>query len=236
METVDREFHASAMEFIDRAVKAKKPFFVWYNATRMHVWTRLKKESQGRTGIGLYPDGMAEHDDMVGEVLKKIDDLGIADNTIVIYSTDNGAETFTWPDGGITPFHGEKGTTWEGGMRVPMVVRWPGVIKPGTVTTRSFPRKTGCRPCWPRQATRTCRKTEKRVPGQRKTFKVHADGYNFLPRFSRVRPKRAPAKPSFTSDQGGDLNAVRYDDWKVHFATTNGNIATGVREITGWPA
>ena len=99
----------------------------------MHVWTHLKQSAQGVTGIGLYPDGMVEHDDMVGELLKKLDDLGIADNTIVIYATDNGAETVTWPDGGTTPFRGEKGTTWEGGFRVPCVVRWPGVIKPGTI-------------------------------------------------------------------------------------------------------
>ena len=99
----------------------------------MHVWTHLKKELEGKTGIGLYPDGMFEHDETVGKVLKKLDDLGIADNTIVIYSTDNGAEKLTWPDGGSTPFFGEKGTTWEGGFRVPLVMRWPGVIKPGTV-------------------------------------------------------------------------------------------------------
>ena len=111
----------------------KKPFFIWFNTTRMHVWTHLKKSAQGRTGMGLYPDGMVKHDDMVGALLKKLDDLGIASNTIVVYSTDNGAETVTWPDGGTTPFRGEKGTTWEGGFRVPLVVRWPGVIKPGTV-------------------------------------------------------------------------------------------------------
>ena len=133
METVDEEFQGAAMDFIERAHKAKKPFFVWCNSTRMHVWTRLKPSSQRRTGIGLYPDGMAEHDDTVGQMLKKLDDLGVTDNTIVIYGTDNGAETFSWPDGGITPFHGEKGTTWEGGFRVPCLVRWPGVIKPGTV-------------------------------------------------------------------------------------------------------
>ena len=111
---------------------------MWFNTTRMHVWTHLKKASEGKTGIGLYPDGMVEHDGMVGEVLKKLDDLGIADNTIVVYGTDNGAETGTWPDGGITPFHGEKGTTWEGGFRVPMLVRWPGVIKPGTIINDIF--------------------------------------------------------------------------------------------------
>ena len=129
--TIDREIYAAADKFIDRAAQDKKPFFVWFNTTRMHVWTRLKNESVGRTGIGLYPDGMVEHDDMVGELLKKLDDMGLTENTIVVYGTDNGAETATWPDGGTTPFHGEKGTTWEGVMRVPMVVRWPGVIKPG---------------------------------------------------------------------------------------------------------
>ena len=118
--------------------KADKPFFVWWNSTRMHVWTHLKKESQGKTGLGLYPDGMVEHDAQVGELLKKLDELGIADNTIVMYSTDNGAETFTWPDGGTTPFRGEKATNWEGGYRVPTLIRWPGTIKPGSVYNDVF--------------------------------------------------------------------------------------------------
>src|SRR5262245_1879991 len=132
METVDEEFLAAGLDFLDRATRANKPFFMWFNTTRMHVWTHLKKESDGKTGIGLYPDGMVEHDGHVGQLLKKLDDLGIANNTIVMYSTDNGAELVTWPDGGTTPFHGEKGTTWEGGNRVPLIVRWPGVLKPGT--------------------------------------------------------------------------------------------------------
>ena len=114
-----------------------KPFFSsWWNTTRMHIWTHLKAESQGKTGLGIYPDGMVEHDAMVGELLKKLDDLGIADNTIIMYSTDNGAETMrAWPDTGgtVTVFRGEKNTNWEGGYRVPCVIRWPGVIKPGTI-------------------------------------------------------------------------------------------------------
>jgi arylsulfatase len=133
METIDEEFYDAATKFIDKAVKQSKPFFVWFNTTRMHVWTHLKKQSDGVTGVGLYPDGMVEHDKMVGGLLGMLDELGIADNTIVIYSTDNGAEVMTWPDGGTTPFHGEKGTNWEGGHRVPMLARWPGVIKPGTI-------------------------------------------------------------------------------------------------------
>jgi arylsulfatase A-like enzyme len=117
--TVDQEFLAATLDFIERAHKANKPFLAWFNPTRMHIWTRLKPESQGKTGLGVYPDGMVEHDGQVGQLLKKLDDLDIADNTIVIYTTDNGAETFTWPDGGTTPFRGEKNTNWEGGYRVP---------------------------------------------------------------------------------------------------------------------
>jgi arylsulfatase len=126
METVDVEVTDGALDFIDRAHAANKPFFLWWNSTRMHVWTHLKPESQGVTGIGLYPDGMVEHDGMVGQLLDKLDALGIADNTIVMYSTDNGAEVMTWPDGGTTPFRGEKNTNWEGGYRVPTAIRWPG--------------------------------------------------------------------------------------------------------------
>ena len=136
METVDEEFTTEAIDFMETAVKDDKPFFVWWNSTRMHIWTHLKPESEGKTGLGVYPDGMVEHDAMVGELLAKLDELGIADNTIVMYSTDNGAEKFTWPDGGTSPFRGEKNTNWEGGYRVPAVVRWPGLIKPGTVLQR----------------------------------------------------------------------------------------------------
>ena len=132
METIDEEFLGATIDFIDRANRDKKPFFAWFNPTRMHIWTRLKPELQGKTGLGLYPDGMVEHDGQVGQLLKKLDDLGIANNTIVIYTTDNGAETFTWPDGGTTPFRGEKNTNWEGGYRVPAMVRWPGLVPPRT--------------------------------------------------------------------------------------------------------
>jgi arylsulfatase len=123
METVDGEFLDASLKFIDKAVKDNKPFFCWWNSTRMHIWTHLKKESQGVTGLGVYPDGMVEHDGHVGQLLKKLDDLGIADNTIVMYSTDNGAECMSWPDGGTTPFRGEKDTNWEGGWRVPCAIR-----------------------------------------------------------------------------------------------------------------
>ena len=235
METVDEEFHAAAMDFVERAHKANKPFFLWYNSTRMHVWTRLKKESVGRTGIGLYPDGMAEHDDMVGKVLKKLDDLGIADNTIVIYSTDNGAETFTWPDGGITPFYGEKGTTWEGGFRVPCVIRWPGVIKPGTIYNEIMSQEDWMPTLLAAAGVPDVK--EKLMEGYQangKNFKVHLDGDNFLP-FFKGDVKESPRKSIMYFSQGGELNAVRYADWKVNFASIKGNIATGTREVTGWP-
>ncbi len=125
METMDEEVTAGALDFMDRATKADKPFFLWWNSTRMHVFTHLKKESEGKTGLGVYADGMVEHDGHVGQVLAKLEELGVSDNTIVMYSTDNGAETFTWPDGGTTMFRGEKNTSWEGGYRVPCVIRWP---------------------------------------------------------------------------------------------------------------
>jgi arylsulfatase A-like enzyme len=236
METVDEEFHSAAMDFIDRAHQQKKPFFVWYNATRMHVWTRLKKESQGRTGIGLYPDGMVEHDDMVGLVLKKLDELGIDDNTIVIYSTDNGAETFSWPDGGMTPFHGEKGTTWEGGFRVPCVVRWPGLIKPGTIYNDIMSQEDWMPTLLAAAGAPDVKeKLKQGYQAGEKEFRVHLDGDNYLP-FFRGDVAEAPRKSIIYFSQGGELNAVRYENWKIHFAMQQGNIATAVREVTGWPA
>ena len=133
METVDEEVTARALDFMDRSVENEEPFFLWWNSTRMHVFTHLKEESEGKTGLGIYADGMVEHDAMVGELLDRLDELGIADNTIVMYSTDNGAEFFSWPDGGTTMFRGEKATQWEGGFRVPTMIRWPGVVEPGTI-------------------------------------------------------------------------------------------------------
>ena len=236
METVDEEFHNAAMNFIDRAHQQKKPFFVWYSATRMHVWTRLKKESQGRTGIGLYPDGMVEHDDAVGRALAKLEELGILDDTIVVYSTDNGAESFTWPDGGVTPFHGEKGTTWEGGFRVPLLVRWPGVIEPGTIYNNIISQED-----WMPTLLHAAG-----VPGIQdklrdgytangKEWRVHLDGYDFLP-FFKGEVGDSPRDEIVYFSQGGELNAVRFRNWKVHFAMQQGNIATATREVTEWPA
>jgi arylsulfatase len=235
METIDEEVHKVAMDFIDRTVQSGKPFFVWYNSTRMHVWTHLKEASYGKTGIGIYPDGMVEHDGFVGEVLKKLDDLGIADDTIVIYSTDNGAETFSWPDGGTTPFHGEKGTTWEGGFRIPLLVRWPGVIKPDTIYNHIISQEDWM-PTLVAAAGEpdVVEKLKKGYEANGKTFKIHPDGYNFLP-FFKGEAKESPRREIYYFSQGGELNAIRVQNWKIHFATQKGNIATGTREVSGWP-
>jgi len=231
----DDELYAAATNFMDKAVSDKKPFFLWFCTTRMHVWTRLKKSSKGVTGIGLYPDGMVEHDALVGQMLKRLDDLGIADNTIVIYGTDNGAETATWPDGGITPFHGEKGMTWEGWFRVPLLVRWPGTIKPGTIIDDIFSQEDWMPTLL--AATGESNLNEKLLQGYQangRTFKIHPDGYNFLPYF-KGEVSKGPREEIFYFGQTGELNAVRWNDWKVNFAGIEGNIMTGAREATAWP-
>jgi arylsulfatase A-like enzyme len=234
MPTIDEEFLAAAMKFIDTSTKQDKPFFVWFNATRMHIFTHLKPESLGKTGKGIEADGMAEHDAMVGQLLKQLDDLHIADNTIVLYTTDNGAEIALWPDGGMTPFHGEKGTTWEGGFRIPMMVRWPGVVKPGTQCNEIislidwFPTLVAAA-----GVPDIKEKMAAGWSGAGKNFKVHLDGYNFMPYF-QGKVDKGPRDSIMYFDQGGNLNAVRWNDWKLSFATVHGNIATGVRETSGW--
>ena len=135
METIDDETVNAAIDFMKRAVA---PFFLWWNGTRMHLYTHVRPEMRGRSGISEYFDGMLEHDDDVGKILKAIDDLGIADNTILIYTTDNGPHMNSWPDGAMTPFRGEKNTNWEGAFRVPAMVRWPVHIKPGSVSNEIF--------------------------------------------------------------------------------------------------
>jgi arylsulfatase len=235
MPTIDDEIFNAATKFIDGAVAQKKPFFVWFNTTRMHVWTHLKKESEGVTGVGLYADGMVEHDKMVGAMLKKLDDLGITNNTIVVYSTDNGAEAVTWPDGGTTPFHGEKGTTFEGGFRVPAVVRWPGTIKPGTIVNEIMSQEDWMPTLLAAVGEpNIVDKLENGYQAGGKTFKVHPDGYNFLPYF-KGQTDKGPRDAIYYFGQGGELNAVRWKDWKVNFASVEGNIATGTRSVTNWP-
>ena len=217
METVDEEFLDASLKFIDKANADGKPFFVWWNSTRMHIWTHLKKESKGKTGLGIYPDGMVEHDGHVGKLLDKLDALGIADNTLVMYSTDNGAEVMSWPDGGTTPFRGEKDTNYEGGWRVPCVIRWPGVIKPGTVSNEMFSH-TDMLPTLAAAAGEpdAVEKLKKGYKSGNKTFKVHIDGYNLLP-FLKGEVKENPRKGFLYWSDDGDLMALRVGNWKVEF-------------------
>lgn len=221
METVDEEVTTSALDFIDRAHEADKPFFVWWNSTRMHVWTHLKPESEGKTGYGVYADGMVEHDGMVGQLLGKLDDLGIADDTIVMYSTDNGAEVFTWPDGGTTMFAGEKATQWEGGFRVPCAIRWPGVIKPGTIIN-DIGAHEDMLPTLLAAAGDTTVK-EDLLKGRQaigRNYRVHLDGYNLMPFLKGDVPKSPREEFLYWTDDG-NVAALRYNDWKITFLRQN---------------
>jgi arylsulfatase A-like enzyme len=234
METADDEFTSAAISFIEKAHAAKKPFFVWLSATRMHVWTHLKEESIGVTGISLYADGMVEHDKSIGTVLAKLDELGIMDNTIIMYSTDNGAEKFTWPDGGNTPFAGEKGSTWEGGFRAPCVIRWPGVIKPGTINNGIHSHEDMLPTLLAAAGVPDIK--EKLLTGHNaagKNFKVHLDGYNMMD--SWKNGTESPRKEIFYFDAGGNLNAMRYNNWKIHFTIMEGSINEGYRKAPSWP-
>jgi arylsulfatase len=217
MQTVNDEFTNAALDFIDRAHKSSKPFFVWANSTRMHIFTHLKPESIGKTGLGTYPDGMVEHDTDVGRLLDKLDQLGIADNTIVMYSTDNGPECFSWPDGGSSPFRGEKDTNWEAGWRVPTMIRWPGVIKPGTVSNEICAHEDML-PTFLAAAGAPDVKT-KLLSGLKagdKTFKVHLDGYDLGP-YLKGEQKESPRKEMLYWSDDGDLMALRYGNWKAVF-------------------
>ena len=218
METVDEETTAAALDFIDRAHASNQPFFVWWNSTRMHVWTRLKEESQGVTGLGVYPDGMVEHDGHVGMLLDKLDELGIADNTIVMYSTDNGAEVMTWPDGGTTPFRGEKNTNWEGGYRVPTAIRWPGKVPADTVHNGIFAHEDML-PTLMAAVGETDIKEQLKEGGVRaigRRYKAHLDGYNLLPTLTGEQEASPRAEFLYWTDDG-DIAGLRYNNWKVVF-------------------
>ncbi|MCY1740724.1 arylsulfatase [Ensifer sp. SL37] len=217
METIDQEVTDKAIDFLKRAKEQDKPFFLWWNSTRMHIWTRLKAESQGKTGLGIYPDGMVEHDAHVGEMLKALDDLGLSENTIVMYSTDNGAEKFTWPDGGQSPFRGEKNTNWEGGYRVPSMVRWPGVIEPGAVYNDIVAHEDWIPTLLAAAGEPEIK--EKLLKGHTagaKTFKVHLDGYNITDYLSGKGED--PRKEFIYFVDDGSLVGLRYLQWKVVFA------------------
>jgi arylsulfatase A-like enzyme len=216
METVDEEFLKGTLDFMDRAKKDGKPFFVWFNPTRMHIWTRLSPEDEGKTGLGVYPDGMVQHDGQVGRLLKKLDDLGVTNNTIVIYTTDNGAETFTWPDGGTTPFRGEKNTNWEGSYRVPALVRWPGLVQPHSEINQIFSAED-----WLQTLTAAAGEPDiaakllQGYSGDGKTFKVHLDGYDQRDVLASKAPDKRKEFFYWTDD--GNLAGLRYDQYKAVF-------------------
>jgi arylsulfatase len=235
MEDIDTELVRRSNDFMDRSVKAGKPFFLWHNSTRMHVWTHLSPKWENKSGFGLYADGMMELDWEVGELLKKIDDLGIADNTIVLFTSDNGAEIFTWPDGGNHPFRGEKGVTYEGGFRVPMLVRWPGVVKPGTIINDIMAMEDWL-PTLVAAAGDPDLKDNllKGLKVGDKTFRTHLDGYNFMPYF-KGEVAAGPRHEFFYFSNTADLMAMRYDAWKISFKTIKGNLFTGEAESTQAP-
>ncbi len=220
METVDDEVTVAALDFMDRAKKADKPFFLWWNSTRMHIFTHLKPESKGKTPYGTYADGMVEHDGHVGQLLDKLKELGLDNNTIVMYSTDNGSESFSWPDGGTTMFRGEKNTQWEGGYRVPTVIRWPGVIKPGTVINDVAAHEDMVPTLLAAAGDSTViedLKKGKKVGSEK--YKVHLDGYNLLPAFKGEGAW--PRKEFIYWTDDGSVAALRYGDWKATFLKQN---------------
>jgi arylsulfatase A-like enzyme len=220
METVDEEVTASALSFMEKAAKEEKPFFIWWNSTRMHIFTHLKPDSQGKTGLGVYADGMGEHDAMVGQLLAKLKELGIENNTIVMYSTDNGAETFTWPDGGTTMFRGEKNTNWEGGYRVPTAIRWPRVIKAGTINNEIAAHEdmlTTLLAAAGEPDVKSDLLKGKRIDGR--NYKVHLDGYNLLPALKGEA--EWPRKEFIYWTDDGSVAALRYENWKVTFLKQN---------------
>lgn len=221
METVDEEFLAAAVDFIQRKEESDTPWFVWFNTTRMHMFTHLKPESLGKTGLGITADGMTEHDGMVGQLLAKLDEVGATENTIVVYTTDNGAEKFTWPDGGTTPFRGEKATTWEGGIRIPLMIKWPGRVQGGQISNEIISLEDML-PTLVAAAGEPEIK-QKLLSGYQagdKNFKVHLDGYNLLPNLTDAQGAGDwPRKEFFAFVDDGSLGAVRYERFKFNFST-----------------
>ena len=217
METIDDEMTTRAKDFIREANDADEPFFVWWNATRMHFRTRIKEESLGLSGQGEYNDAMVEHDGLVGEMLDILDELGISENTIVLYSTDNGPHMNTWPDGGMTPFRSEKNSNWEGAYRVPCFVRWPEKFEAGKTLTGIMSHQE-----W--LPTLVSAAGEPGIVGKLKDgldadgkhFKVHVDGYDALP-YLLGETDESPRDWFFYTSDDGLITAIRYGDWKAVF-------------------
>ncbi len=218
METIDDETIAATMNFMERAVNSGVPFFTWWNGTRMHFRTHVKPSLRGISGQDEYGDGMVEHDMHVGMLLDKLDELGIADNTIVFYSTDNGVHMNTWPDAGTTPFQGEKNSNWEGGWRVPAMVRWPGRIEAGSINN-NIVHHMDWLPTLLAAAGVPDIKEQLMAGGVNaigRTYKVHLDGYNMLPLFTGETDV-SPRNEIFYFADTGELTALRYNDWKMIF-------------------
>jgi arylsulfatase len=217
METVDEEFLSSALDFMDRRTQEGKPWLCYFNTTRMHIFTHLKPSSVGKTGLGLYPDGMVELDGYVGQLIQKLEDLKVADNTVVVFTTDNGAEKMSWPDGGTSPFRSEKDTNFEGGWRVPFVMKWPGVIEPGRVINDICSLQDMI-PTFAAAAGEPdlVEKVKKGYAIDGKTFKVHLDGYNLLP-FLKGEVDKCPREGFLYWSDDGEVLAIRVHQWKVTF-------------------
>jgi arylsulfatase A-like enzyme len=234
METVDDEFLAAAIDFIKRQNKARKPFFVWFNTTHMHFRTHVKPRSRGQSGRwqSEYHDVMIDHDKHVGKLLDLLDELGIADNTCVVYSTDNGPHMNSWPDAGMTPFRNEKNSNWEGAYRVPAIVRWPGKIKAGSVSNEIVSHMDWL-PTFLAMAGEPDikEKLKKGYKAGDKTFKIHLDGYNLLP-YLTGQEKKSPRVEYFYFSDDGDLTGLRYDNWKLVFMEQR---ATGTLRIWAEP-
>jgi arylsulfatase A-like enzyme len=219
METVDEEFLAAAKKFIKASHDADEPFFVWFNTTHMHAWTHVKPESRGQSGRwqSEYHDVMIDHDKHIGELLDLLDDLKIADDTFVLYSTDNGPHMNTWPDGGMTPFRNEKNSSWEGAYRVPCLVRFPGKIPAGSVSNEIishldwFPTILAAA-----GEPEIAEKLKKGHKAGNRTYKVHLDGYNLIPHLTGKEPK-SPRQMFVYFTDDGDVAALRYDNWKLLF-------------------
>ncbi|MCK5857272.1 MAG: arylsulfatase [Bacteroidales bacterium] len=232
METVDDETIAAAKKFIRDAVKSGEPFFVWWNGTRMHYRTHVKEEHKGISGQDTYGDGMVEHDMHVGELLDLLDELGVTDNTIVQYGTDNGPHKNTWPDAALNPFRGEKNTNWEGGWRTPSMIRWPNHIKAGSISNEIIS-GLDWMPTY-LAAVGNDNIKEELLKGKKvgnKTFKVHLDGYNMLPHITG-KEKEGRRHELFYFSDDGDLTALRYDDWKFIFMEQR---ATGTMKVWANP-
>lgn len=217
MEKVDDEFLDATLDFIDRAHTAQKPFFVWFNSSRMHFFTHVPEEWQGKSGLNFYADGMLQHDHNVGQLLNKLDDLGIADNTIVIYTGDNGPHACTWPDAAVTWFRSEKVTNWDGAFRVPLFVRWPDKIAPGSISNDIMAHLDWVPTLMAAAGDPDIKeKLQKGHTANGKQFKVHLDGYNFLPRLTG-QEETGPRKEFFYFNDDAQLTAIRYNRWKAVF-------------------